>query len=309
MRASWIVGFVAASLGLSACGATATIHSAVASVGSSPNVQIQLTGTASGPGTTEAQQVLAVMSIDVDFSNPSGAALSQAGTAVNSEVTVNVGTATLADLRKVSGNDYLMINPSALTNIPGVTLPTSEVNDIQLLLGGRWFELPKGFIDSYLPKTSATAAETAKGQAAVAKIVDAISKLINTTTYTTLPNNGGFSQTGSLESVLTTLLPTIESLEGTSTFTPPNVKGNYTLTLTMSGSSATGGSITITAPNGTQGNVRVGLQAAITHNSDSVVAPVGATIVTKALLKELLSQVGTAGIPTLSVSSPPLQEG
>jgi hypothetical protein len=143
----------------------------------------------------------------------------------------------------------------------------------------------------------------------VAKIVDAISKLINTTTYTTLPNNGGFSQTGSLESVLTTLLPTIESLEGTSTFTPPNVKGNYTLTLTMSGSSATGGSITITAPNGTQGNVRVGLQAAITHNSDSVVAPVGATIVTKALLKELLSQVGTAGIPTLSVSSPPLQEG
>jgi hypothetical protein len=289
VRASWIVGFVVASLGLSACGATATIHSAVASLGSSPDVQIHLTGTTSGPGTAEAQQVLAVMSIDMDFSNPSGAALSQAGTAVNSEVIVNVGAETLADLRDVSGTVYLMINPSALTDIPEVTLPTSEVNAIQLLLGGRWFELKKGFIDSYLPKTSATAAETAKEQAVAKEIVDAISKLINTTPYTTLPN-GGFSETGSLENVLTALLPTIDSLEGTSTFTPPSVKGNYQMTLTMSGASATGGSIAITAPNGTQGNVTVGLQAAVTHNNNSVVAPVGATIVTKALLKELLSQ-------------------
>jgi hypothetical protein len=283
------VGFVVASLGLSACGATATIHSAVASLGSSPDVQIHLTGTTSGPGTAEAQQVLAVMSIDMDFSNPSGAALSQAGTAVNSEVIVNVGAETLTDLRDVSGTVYLMINPSALTDIPEVTLPTSEVNAIQLLLGGRWFELKKGFIDSYLPKTSATAAETAKEQAVAKEIVDAISKLINTTPYTTLPN-GGFSETGSLENVLTALLPTIDSLEGTSTFTPPSVKGNYQMTLTMSGASATGGSIAITAPNGTQGNVTVGLQAAVTHNNNSVVAPVGATIVTKALLKELLSQ-------------------
>ena len=29
VKASWIAGFVVASLGLSACGATATIHSAV----------------------------------------------------------------------------------------------------------------------------------------------------------------------------------------------------------------------------------------------------------------------------------------
>lgn len=290
MRASWIVGFVAASLGLSACGATATIHSAVASLGSSPDVQIHLTGTATGPGTAEAQQALGVVSIDMNFSNPSGAALSQAGTAVNSEVIVNVGAETLADLREVSGDDYLMINPSALTGIPQVTLPTSEVNAIQLLVGGRWFELQKGFIDSYLPTTSASTAQTAKEQAAGESIVDAISKLIDTSSYTTLPNGGGFSETGSLENALTTLLPTIESLEGTTTFTPPNLHGNYTMTLTMSGGSATGGSISITAPNGTQGNVTVGLKAAVTHNGSSVVAPVGATIVTKALLKELISQ-------------------
>ncbi len=50
MKASWIAGFVVASLGLSACGATATIHSAVSSLGSSPDVQIHLTGTVTGPG-------------------------------------------------------------------------------------------------------------------------------------------------------------------------------------------------------------------------------------------------------------------
>lgn len=288
MKASWIVGFVAASLGLSACGATATIHSAVASLGSSSDVQIHLTGTASGPGSTKAQQVLQVMSVDMDYSNPSGAALSQASTAINSEITVNVGAETLADVREVSGNFYVMINPSTLTNIPSVTLSTSEVNELQLLLGGRWFELQKSFIDSYLPATRAATSETAKGQAAAKKVIDALSNLINTTTYTTLPS-GGFSQTGSLENVVTSILPTIDSLEGT-TVHPGTVKGNYTITLTMSGTTATGGSITITTPNGTLGNVSIGLQAAITHNNDSIEAPVGATIITKSLLKGLLSQ-------------------
>jgi hypothetical protein len=282
------VGFVAASLGLSACGATATIHSAVASLGSSSDVQIHLTGTASGPGSTKAQQVLQVMSVDMDYSNPSGAALSQASTAINSEITVNVGAETLADVREVSGNFYVMINPSTLTNIPSVTLSTSEVNELQLLLGGRWFELQKSFIDSYLPATRAATSETAKGQAAAKKVIDALSNLINTTTYTTLPS-GGFSQTGSLENVVTSILPTIDSLEGT-TVHPGTVKGNYTITLTMSGTTATGGSITITTPNGTLGNVSIGLQAAITHNNDSIEAPVGATIITKSLLKGLLSQ-------------------
>jgi hypothetical protein len=288
VKASWIAGFVVASLGLSACGATATIHSAVSSLGSSPDVQVHLTGTVSGTGTAKAQQILNAMSIDMEYSNPNGGALSQAGSAVNSEIVVNVGTQTLADLREVGGNVYVLINVNTLTNIPTVTLPTSEMSALQLVLGGRWFELPKSFISSYVPAKSASTADTAKDQAAAKKVFDAISKLINTTPYTTLPN-GGFSQTGSLENVVTAVLPTIESLEGT-TMHPSSVKGNYTITLTMSGTTATGGSITITAPNGTQGNASVGLQATVTHNNDGIVAPSGATIITKSLLKGLLSQ-------------------
>ncbi|HEY1761332.1 MAG TPA: hypothetical protein VGG17_01955 [Acidimicrobiales bacterium] len=289
MKASWIAGFVVASLGLSACGATATIHSAVSSLGSSPDVQVHLTGTVSGAGTTRAQQVLSVMSIDMEYSNPNGGSLSQAGSAVDSEFNVNVGTQALADVREVGGNVYVLINVNTLTSIPTLTLPTSEVSALQLILGGRWFELPKSFIDSYVPPKSASTTDTAKDQAAAKKIFDAISNLINTTPYTTLPN-GGFSQTGSLESVVTAVLPTIERLETTTSAPSSNVKGSYTITLTMSGSTATGGSITITAPNGTQGNASVGLQATVTHNNDSIVAPSGATIITKSLLKGLLSQ-------------------
>jgi hypothetical protein len=288
VKASWIAGFVVASLGLSACGATATIHSAVSSLGSSPDVQVHVTGTVSGTGTAQAQQILSAMSIDMEYSNPNGGALSQAGSAVSSEIVVNVGTQTLADAREVSGNVYLLINVNTLSSIPTVTLPSSEMSALQLVLGGRWFELPKSFIDSYVPAKSTSTAATVKDQAAAKKVFDALSKLINTTPYTTLPN-GGFSQTGSLQSVVTAVLPTIQSLAGT-TVHPSDVKGNYTITLTMSGATATGGSITITAPNGTQGNASVGLQATVTHNNDGIVAPSGATIITKSLLKGLLSQ-------------------
>jgi hypothetical protein len=234
------------------------------------------------------QKYLSVMSIDMEYSNPSGGPLSQAGTAADSEITVDVGTQTLADVREVSSNVYVLINVNTLTNIPGLTLPSSEISALQLVLGGRWFELPKSFIDSYIPATSTSTAETAKDQAAAKKVFDAISTLIDTTPYTTLPN-GGFSQTGSLESVATAVLPTIESVEGTTAHSG-TVKGNYTITLAMSGATATGGSITITAPDGTQGNQSLELQAAVTHNNDSIVAPSGATIITKSLLKGLLSQ-------------------
>ena len=96
----------------------------------------------------------------------------------------------------MGGNVYVLINVNTLTNIPTVTLPTSEMSALQLVLGGRWFELPEEFHHSYVPAKSASTADTAKDQAAAKKVFDAISKLINTTPYTTLPN-GGFSQTGS----------------------------------------------------------------------------------------------------------------
>ena len=207
-------GIVVASLGLSACGATATIHTAVNSLGSTPDVQIHLTGSISGPGTSEAQQVLNVMSINMAFSNPTGAPLSASKDQLNADITLDAGSQVVADLREVGGNDYVLVNVTSLSSIPNVTLSPSELTGLQLIFGGRWFEIPKSLIDEYLPSKAATAAEAAKAQAVAKQILDNLSTLVNETPYTTLPN-GGFSQTGSLKNVVKAVLPAVESLGGT----------------------------------------------------------------------------------------------
>ncbi|MGA7835780.1 MAG: hypothetical protein WCA31_11295, partial [Acidimicrobiales bacterium] len=222
MRKPWIVGMLAASLGLSACGASATIHSAISSLGSSADVQIHLTATASGPGTAEAASVLGALSVDMDYTNPTGAPLSSS-TEVDSDITVNIGTQTLAEIRELSGDVYVLVNVSVLSSLPSVNLPTSELTALQLLLGGRWFEFPQSFIDSYAPPASTTASTTANETAAAKKIIDALTSLVDKTPYTTLPS-GGFSQTGSLESVVEAVVPTIESFTGTTT-NPGTVQG------------------------------------------------------------------------------------
>jgi hypothetical protein len=264
------------------------LNGAVSSLGSSPDLQVHVTASVSGAGTAQEQQELSALSLDVDYANPTGANLSQSDGKANAELIVNAGGSALVDLREVNDALYLEVNVSALSNIPSINLSASDLAAAQLLLGGRWFEIPISLLTSLSPDTAKIHAQTSKEQAAAKKIADAFEKLIDTTPYTTL-SGGGYSQTGSLQSVLQALLPTIESLGGSA----PNlatVKGSYTLSLTTSGSTATGGSITITAPNGTQGNASVTLTATVAHASDAIVAPTGATVVTRALLNSLLAQ-------------------
>jgi hypothetical protein len=193
----------------------------------------------------------------------------------------------------VDSNLYVLVNVSAVADISGVALPASQVASLQLILGGRWFELSKSLLTSIAPAPSATStAQAAKVAAAERTILDDLSTLIANTAYTTLPN-GGYSQTGTLASVVKAVLPTIQSLSG-STLPSTTVKGNYTLTVTASGSNATGGSISVTAPSGVtgQGNDTVGLNVTVAHASLSIVAPTGATIITPSLFQGLLSQAG-----------------
>jgi hypothetical protein len=227
----------------------------------------------------------------MNYSNPTGAALSQSNGTANAEILINAGTQTLADLRVIDSNVYVMVNLSGVANIPGVTLPAAQIAPLQLLFGGRWFELPKSLITSITPAPTASSTAQANKEAAAARaIFDDLSKLIANTAYTSLPN-GGYSQTGTLESVVKAVLPTIESLSGT-TLPSKSVKGTYTLAVTASGTTATGGSITVTAPSGsgTTGNDTVGLDVTVAHASVSVAAPTGATVITPSLIKGLLSQ-------------------
>jgi hypothetical protein len=183
---------------------------------------------------------------------------------------------------------YLEVNVTALSNIPSVDLSSSDLAAAQLLLGGRWFQIPTSLLTSSLPATSKIKAEGAQDQAAERKIADALEKLIDSTPYTTL-SAGSYSETGSLTSVAKAVLPAFESLGGSSA-SLSSIKGTYRLGLTTSGTTATGASIKITAPNGTQGNASVELTATIAHADDDIVAPTNPTIVTKSMLESLLAE-------------------
>ncbi|HEY5104967.1 MAG TPA: hypothetical protein VII65_07995, partial [Acidimicrobiales bacterium] len=125
------------------------------------------------------------------------------------------------------------------------------------------------------------------------KAINVLTNIIEAAPYTTLPN-GGYAQTGTLESLVQAELPVINSLSGTTTHLT-NVKGTYSIAMTMSGSSVTGGSIGITAPNGANGNQTVTLNATVAHASADIVAPTNVTVISASFLKSLLAGVSTSG--------------
>ncbi len=298
-KTSLVLGVVISTLALSACGTTtkATIDQSVASLGSQSTVQIHLTATATGPGTTQAQPILKLVSVDLAYVNPSGGPLSNDPTALDQEITINVGTKTLADIRGIDGNDYVNIDLTSLSTLPGVNLPASQLAAIQLVIGGRWFEIPKSLIASLAKKdTTATKAQVAADVALERKIIDAIAKVIDNGPATAL-TGGGYSETGTLASIVSAVWPTIASV--TKTTIPASaaaVKGTYTLTLTNAGSTATGASVTISAPGDASQITSVGLVASITHNSDTIAVPSGATVITPALIKQFETSAASGAL-------------
>ena len=287
MQKSIVVGALVASLGLSACGVSASIDKSIASLGASSDVQIHLTASFTGADSALAASILKGMSLDIHLSNPSGAALSQSSGPADAEFILNVAGKSLVDIRGVGGNAYVNLDLSSLSSIPGLNLSAAQLGAVQLVVGGRWFELPKSLIASMVPTNAATAAKAAQDQAIERTILDKIAKVIDSSKYTTL-SGGGYSETGTVQSIVNAIAPTLESLAHSSA-SPGKVKGHYTLTLTNSGSTATGGSISITAPNGSKGNATGTLTATVTHDSVAVVAPTGATVLTPALIKQLES--------------------
>ena len=294
-----ILGVVVASLGLSACGsgAKATIDSSVASLGAQSDLQVHFTASVTGAGTAEAQKVLNVISVDTDYASANGAPLSQSKGATNGDVTFNIGTKVLLDLRAINSNLYVQVDLSAINAIPGLPITSqdqSELAALQLFLGGKWFEIPSSLISKELPSADALKAKSAQEQALDRKLFDALSNLIDNGNAKSL-SSGGYSETGTLESVVKAVLPTIESVDPSAGASVGAVPGTYTLTLNDNGSVATAGSISITAPEGSSGSgdATVSLSATVTHNNDAVTAPTGATVITPALIQQLLGSTSS----------------
>ena len=174
MRKLWIIGAVASSITLAACGVSATINQAVSSIGSSPNLQVHLTASASGANSAQVIGALNVLSVNMNYSSTTGSALSQSTGAINTEITVNDNAQTLVDLRAIGTDLYVEINPTDFASIPGTHFTSQQLTGLQLLVGGRWFDFSEGLIKSVLPTTTISAAQTSKEETAVRSIIDAL---------------------------------------------------------------------------------------------------------------------------------------
>jgi len=288
-----IGGAMAASIGLAACssGSTkATINEYVSSLGAHSTLQVHLTASAAGPGSAQAERILKQLSLELRYSNPSGGPISKSAASTNSEIIATLAGKTFLDFRTVDSNVYVNANVAALAGVPGIKVTPAQIAEVQLILGGRWFELQRSLLNSVLSKTHAQQAKGAAEQAFEAKLVDAIANVIDTTRYTSL-GNGSYSETGTLESIIQAVAPTIQSV--THTFSvPSSVRGTYTVSITTSGSNATGATVSISAPNGAKGTATGTLTVTVAHDNISIVAPTGATVITPTLLQQLRSLAG-----------------
>ena len=289
-----LFGVLAATLGLSACGsgAKATIDQSIASLGAQADLQVHFTASFTGTlsGGAEAQKILNAVSIDTHYANPTGSPLSQSNGKDDAEIIINVGAKSLLDVRTIDGNVYLNADLTALDSIPGLPFNAqqqAQLGAAQLFLGGKWFEVPSTLISSLVPKSAAATAQATKDQAIERQILDALTTLIYNGNATAL-SGGGYSETGTLKSVVDAIAPTIMSVDS-SVPAPGKVPGTYTLTLTNNGSVATGGSISITAPqgSGTPGDATATIQATVTHDNDPIVVPSPVTVITPALIQQL----------------------
>lgn len=293
MKRALLVGAVVSSLALAACGGgsspsakKASFKTSISSLGGSPNLQISAMASFTGAHSTKVESILKHLSFQIELSNPSGGALSQSNGSANLDFTTKVDGTTFLDLRLVNSNVYFKADITALAKLSTVKLPAQELAALELVLGGRWFELPKTLLNSLVPKKDASKAKEVEDTSIEYKIVDDITGAIDAGNYKSL-GNGGYSETGTLLSIDEAVLPTIDSVKHVKAPTGESSKGSYSITVVGSGSTATGATISITAPYEPYGNATGALTATFAHANTAVSAPSGATLITDSLLHEL----------------------
>jgi len=286
MRRALVAGIVlSASIFLASCGSNSTattLKEFVASFGSQPYVQVHLTVSTTGHGVEKAAPIEKQFSLDIHAENPSGGSLAQANGNASVELLLHLGDTTLADVRIVGKTLYFKIDLSGLSTIPGIHIPQGQLQAVNLVFGGRWFEIPQDVLAQLAPKPSRQ--QVAQSSAIEAQVVDALAKFIDSSHYT--KSSSGFTESGSIQKLEEALGPTFAGIAHKA-YKPTSVAGTYTVKLSTSGSTVTGVSVSVTAPFGTSGNATGTVTAKVSHDAVTVSAPTGATTITPQLIREL----------------------
>jgi hypothetical protein len=293
---------------LSACGSSpaarkASLDAYVSSLGAQPNLQIKATSgfTSSAPGTAKVHTILGALSYTINMSSTTGQSIAQSSHAINVETVVAVRGKTLFDMRAIGKNVYFKLNLNQVANIPDTNVPAGEIAAMQLFLGGRWFEITPSSISGYVPPTDSSKTNTVQDRKDAAMVLDALTNYIDSLPFKN-PSSGTYTVHDTLQNFLTALLPTLQKLypsyQGPSTPAPSNA--TYTMSISASGTGATGATLSISAPTGNSASSPLGtaiVTANFTHANQPVTAPANATVVTKSLIAQLFSSAdgGSSG--------------
>lgn len=279
------VSALVAAIALAACTSATTattIKQFVGSIGSQQYVQVHLTARVTGQVPADRARVLDELSIDVHAANPTGGSVTAADQNASVEILVNLGSATLADVRIVDSTLYAKVDLAALGSVPGVGIPPLELAAAQLFLGGRWFELPRSVVQHLAPPP--TRQEIATSSQIEARVIDALARYIDSSRHA--KTAGEFTESGSIRQLESALLPVVSGVEHRQ-IAPVAVPGSYVLRLSTSGTTVKGVTLSVTAPTATGGVATATFTMTVTHDPVSVVAPAGATAITPQLFRDL----------------------
>lgn len=296
-RLSWKLVTLAAvaSIGLSACSIPAALSVAQNTYGGSAYLQVHFTASLTSTDPALAHYSTALQHLTFDLNEQSLAALpiKSSLNQVNQNLVVLHGTSRVATILENKSNLYFNVNFTALSQVPGIATSTSTLATLNLLLGERWIEIPFPLVAQYAHSSAGTTLTRSAISNGENTLLNAVVNLLARGSAT--PTTSGYSESGStmkLASVLASVLKTL----GLPLESAAKVTGTYSASVTMSGNSATGASVTVVTPVAKYGNVVVLISATFAHQSVAVNTPTSPLVITPALIKQL----GSSGSSILS---------
>jgi hypothetical protein len=274
-----------ASLGLSACSIPVALSESQTTLGGSQFLQVHLTATlaSADPASTRFARALQNLTFDFNEQSLTGLPIKSSLNQVNQELVVSSGTSRVATFLEHKSNVYFNINFTTLSHVPGLTISAATMASLNLLLGERWIELPFPLIAQYahssagltLTRSSISSSENLLSNALVSILAEG-------TTSTTQ----GFSETGSLTTLVDALATGLKTLG--SSFKPASKDlGTYSVSVTMSGTQATGATLKVVTPKAKYGRAIIHVFATFAHQAVSVETPTYPLVITPTLIKQL----------------------
>ena len=276
---------------LASCGGSgsppASVGQLLTSTGTSSNVQLVFSFNFTGAGSQKAGPIARALSIKVDLASQGGKAISKSLKSLNFDVSLQVKGSTAAELRWVGSKVYVEPTWATIAKIPGLSAAEAgEMGAAGEFLGDKWFEIDPSLLSS-LEKSKSVSKETSLANVAKVEEIGAIvGTYVEHLSHKKLSN--GFTVSGTLKSADQALYSALHAVDP-SIKKPGHEPGSFTFTVTGSGSSASGITVSVTAPNGKLGMATGTLHVAISHNGTGVSAPSGATVINEQLLQELES--------------------